>query len=76
MSEGKERADDTYRLMSPEKIYRKIVKSFLRHNFDIIKTADHLIDLGPEGGNRGGKLVAQGTPEQVAKIKASYTGQF
>ena len=48
----------------------------IEHNLDIIKTADWLIDLGPEGGERGGKLVAEGTPEQVAKVAASYTGQF
>ncbi len=48
----------------------------IEHNLDIIKTADHLIDLGPEGGHRGGQLIAQGTPEQVAKVKQSYTGQF
>ena len=43
---------------------------------DVIKTADWIIDLGPEGGNRGGQIVAQGTPEQVAQIAKSYTGQF
>ena len=48
----------------------------IEHNLDIIKVADHLIDLGPEGGERGGEIVAQGTPEQVAQNKKSYTGQF
>ena len=48
----------------------------IEHNLDIIKVADWLIDLGPEGGDRGGELVAEGTPEQVMKIKTSYTGQF
>jgi len=48
----------------------------IEHNLDIIKVADWLIDLGPEGGDRGGELVAEGTPEQVMKVKASYTGQF
>ncbi|MBI4927827.1 MAG: hypothetical protein HY835_08675, partial [Anaerolineae bacterium] len=43
---------------------------------DVIKTADWLIDLGPEGGERGGQIIAQGTPEQVARIPTSYTGQF
>ena len=48
----------------------------IEHNLDVIKTADHLIDLGPEGGDRGGMIVAQGTPEDIAKVKESYTGKF
>jgi excinuclease ABC subunit A len=48
----------------------------IEHNLDVIKTADYVIDLGPEGGDRGGEVVAVGTPEEVAKVKASYTGQF
>jgi excinuclease ABC subunit A len=48
----------------------------IEHNLDVIKSADWLIDLGPEGGHRGGQLVAEGTPEQVAKNKASFTGMF
>ena len=48
----------------------------IEHNLDVIKTADHIIDLGPEGGTGGGTIVAQGTPEEVVKVKASYTGQF
>jgi excinuclease ABC subunit A len=48
----------------------------IEHHMDIIKVADWIIDLGPEGGDRGGELVAEGTPEQVAKVKGSYTGQF
>jgi excinuclease ABC subunit A len=48
----------------------------IEHNMDIIKVADHIIDLGPEGGDRGGELIAQGTPEEVAKVKGSYTGRF
>jgi excinuclease ABC subunit A len=48
----------------------------IEHNLDVIKTADWVVDMGPEGGRGGGTLVAQGTPEQVAKVKASYTGQF
>lgn len=48
----------------------------IEHNLDVIKTADYIIDLGPEGGSGGGRIVATGTPEQVAKVKKSYTGQF
>ncbi len=48
----------------------------IEHNLDIIKNADHIIDLGPEGGDNGGTIVAQGTPEEVALVKESYTGQF
>ena len=48
----------------------------IEHNLDVIKTADHILDLGPEGGVRGGEIVAQGTPEEVAKVKASYTGGY
>ncbi|MDR2611030.1 MAG: excinuclease ABC subunit UvrA, partial [Clostridiales Family XIII bacterium] len=48
----------------------------IEHNLDIIKRADHIIDLGPEGGDRGGTVVATGTPEEIAKIKSSYTGEF
>ena len=48
----------------------------IEHNLDVIKTADHLIDLGPEGGDGGGYIVATGTPEEVAKVEESYTGQY
>ena len=48
----------------------------IEHNLDIIKTADWIIDLGPEGGSGGGKIIAQGTPEDVCKIKSSFTGQY
>ncbi|HHW30994.1 MAG TPA: excinuclease ABC subunit UvrA [Clostridiaceae bacterium] len=48
----------------------------IEHNLDVIKTADYIIDLGPEGGDKGGYLIAQGTPEEVANVKESYTGQF
>ena len=48
----------------------------IEHNLDMIKSADYIIDLGPEGGDRGGRLVACGTPEQVAACASSYTGQF
>ncbi|MBQ6023597.1 MAG: excinuclease ABC subunit UvrA [Clostridia bacterium] len=48
----------------------------IEHNLDVIKCADHIIDLGPEGGNRGGEIVTQGTPEEVAAVAESYTGQY
>ena len=48
----------------------------IEHNLDVIKTADYIIDLGPEGGDRGGSIVACGTPEQVALVENSYTGQY
>jgi len=48
----------------------------IEHNLDVIKTADYIIDLGPEGGNKGGYIVAEGTPEEVMKVESSYTGQF
>ena len=48
----------------------------IEHNLDVIKTADWVIDMGPEGGSGGGTLVAEGTPEQVAEVEASYTGSF
>ncbi len=48
----------------------------IEHNLDLIKTADYIIDLGPEGGDRGGTIIAQGTPEEVAKVKNSYTGMY
>ena len=48
----------------------------IEHNLDVIKCADHIIDLGPEGGSGGGTIVATGTPEEVAQVSGSYTGQF
>ena len=48
----------------------------IEHNLDLIKTADHIIDIGPEGGNNGGTIVAQGTPEKITTVEASYTGQY
>jgi len=48
----------------------------IEHNLDVIKTADWVIDLGPEGGHRGGMIIATGTPEQIAQTPASHTGQF
>ena len=48
----------------------------IEHNLDVIKMADHIIDLGPEGGDRGGQIVATGTPEEIAEVEHSYTGQY
>jgi len=48
----------------------------IEHNLDIIKVADHIIDMGPEGGDRGGEIIAEGTPEEIVRVTASYTGQF
>ena len=48
----------------------------IEHNLDLIKTCDHIIDLGPEGGDNGGEIVACGTPEQICKNERSYTGKF
>ncbi len=70
--------DDIKRLLA---ILQKIVDNkdtvvVIEHNLDVIKVADHIIDLGPEGGDGGGYIVATGTPEEVSKVKESYTGQF
>src|SRR5471030_2930411 len=48
----------------------------IEHNLDVAKVADHIVDLGPDGGNAGGEIVAQGTPEEIIKVSKSYTGQF
>ncbi len=48
----------------------------IEHNMDMIKSGDHIIDLGPEGGDGGGEIIAEGTPEKVARVKESFTGQF
>ena len=48
----------------------------IEHNLDVIKTADYLIDIGPEGGEKGGRIIAKGTPEEVAACPNSYTGQY
>src|SRR5207249_1587798 len=48
----------------------------IEHNLEVIKCADYVIDLGPEGGDGGGRVIAQGTPEEVARVKESYTGQY
>ena len=70
--------DDIKRLLA---ILQKIVDNkdtvvVIEHNLDVIKVADYIIDLGPEGGDEGGMIVATGTPEEVSKVKESYTGQF
>ena len=70
--------DDIKKLLA---MLQKLVNSgntvvVVEHNLDVIKTADWIIDLGPEGGAAGGQIVAEGRPEQVAKITASHTGQF
>ncbi len=69
---------DVHRLID---VLQKLVDSgnsivVIEHNLDVIKTADYIIDLGPEGGDKGGKIVTTGTPEAVAKVRGSYTGQF
>ena len=71
-------SDDIKRLLA---ILQKIVDNkdtvvVIEHNLDVIKVADYIIDLGPEGGDEGGTIVAVGTPEEVSKVKGSYTGQF
>ena len=48
----------------------------IEHNLDVIKSADYIIDLGPEGGDEGGEVIATGTPEEIAAVPHSYTGQF
>jgi excinuclease ABC subunit A len=69
--------DDIAKLLAA---FRKLVEAghtllVIEHNLDVIKTADHIIDLGPDGGDAGGEVVTSGTPEQVAKVEESYTGQ-
>ena len=71
-------AADVHRLIE---VFKRLVDAgntvlVIEHNLDVIKTADYLIDLGPEGGDGGGTVVAAGTPEQVAQVPESYTGQY
>ncbi len=71
-------ADDVRRLLS---VLQRLVDAgntvlVIEHNLDVIKSADHIIDLGPEGGSGGGTIVATGTPEEIAQVAASYTGQY
>jgi excinuclease ABC subunit A len=70
--------DDTKRLI---KVLNSLVEKgntvfIIEHNLDVVKSCDYLIDLGPEGGAAGGEILAQGTPEKVAKNPDSYTGKF
>ena len=70
--------DDISRLL---KVLNRLVENgdtvvIIEHNLDVIKTADHIIDLGPEGGDGGGTIVATGTPEEIAQNKDSYTGKY
>ena len=70
--------DDISRLL---KVLNRLVENgdtvvIIEHNLDVIKTADYIIDLGPEGGEGGGTIVATGTPEDIASVEASYTGKY
>jgi len=70
--------DDIAKLLAA---FRKLLQAghsllVIEHNLDVIKTADWIIDLGPEGGEEGGRLVAAGTPEQIIKIEGSHTGRY
>lgn len=70
--------DDIHRLII---VLQRLVEGgnsilVIEHNLDVIKTADYIIDLGPEGGNEGGKIIANGTPEEVVEVKESYTGIY
>ena len=69
--------DDISKLLTA---FRKLLEAghtllVIEHNLDVIKTADYIVDLGPEGGDAGGRVVATGTPERVADVEASYTGR-
>ncbi len=70
--------DDINKLLSS---FRRLLEAgasliVIEHNLDVIKAADWIIDLGPEGGDEGGRIVAVGTPEEVSRVKASHTGRF
>ncbi|MET1168180.1 excinuclease ABC subunit UvrA, partial [Bacillus velezensis] len=70
--------DDIDRLLN---VLHRLVDSgesvlVIEHNLDVIKTADYVVDLGPEGGSGGGTIVATGTPEDIVKVEASYTGKY
>ena len=55
---------------------KEIVQKMIEHNLDVIKSSDYIIDFGPDGGAGGGKVIAKGTPEEVADTKGSYTGEY
>ncbi|MEM7666631.1 MAG: excinuclease ABC subunit A [Pseudomonadota bacterium] len=63
----------TMAVACPEPVEGVVV---IEHNLDVIKTADHIVDLGPDGGVRGGEIVAAGTPEEVAQVERSFTGAY
>ena len=70
--------EDINRLLS---VLHKLVEQgntvlVIEHNLDVIKTADYIVDIGPEGGDGGGRIIAQGTPEKVAKAENSYTAKY
>ena len=70
--------DDISKLLAA---FRRLIEAggsimVIEHNLEVIKTADWVIDLGPEGGERGGRVIGEGTPEEIAGLKNSYTGQF
>jgi excinuclease ABC subunit A len=70
--------DDTHKLLD---VLNKLVDQgntvvIIEHNLDVIKSADYVIDLGPEGGEGGGRIIAKGTPEEVARSRESFTGRF
>ena len=70
--------DDIKRLLS---VLNRLVENgdsviIIEHNLDVIKTADYIIDLGPEGGDGGGEIIATGTPEDIVEVEASYTGKY
>ncbi|HEY0566056.1 MAG TPA: hypothetical protein VGC88_10760, partial [Terriglobales bacterium] len=70
--------DDVSKLLAA---FRRLIEAggsvlVIEHNLDVIKTADWIIDMGPDGGTRGGNIVAEGTPEHIAQVPASFTGQW
>jgi excinuclease ABC subunit A len=70
--------DDVQKLIEilQKLVYRGNTVVVIEHNMDVIKSSDYLIDIGPEGGEKGGQIVAKGTPEEVAREEGSYTGEY